>query len=280
MLTLPDDPVRERTDRPAIRPFRVAVKSIRRLSPSFLRVTFAGDELDVFGGAGLDQRIKLVLPLERPGAPRGFDHLGLDDPEMLAAGGWFERWRQAPEDVRNPLRTYTVRSIRQDARELDVDFAVHGDGGPASRWVRDARPGDELMVIGPDDRSTGYRLGIDWRPGECGELLLVGDETAVPAACAILESLGPGVRATAFLEVPESGDVLDVELAAPQHRIVWLPRDGAERGEQLVPRVRDWVQQNRSTVAPRPQASVTLDESDVEAGLVWDAPAEPEHAGF
>ncbi|WP_205619945.1 siderophore-interacting protein [Dasania marina] len=32
-------------------------------------------------------------------------------------------------------RTYTVRNYREAINELDVDFVLHGDGGPASAWA-------------------------------------------------------------------------------------------------------------------------------------------------
>ncbi|AYG04473.1 siderophore-interacting protein [Gryllotalpicola protaetiae] len=292
MLTLPTELDRVRDDRPAYRPFRVAVRSVARLSPSFLRVTFAGDELADFGRAGLDQRVKLLLPLEGADAPRGFEHLGICSPDAVADGSWYELWRAAPEHLRNPFRTYTVRAIRQQERELDVDFAVHGDGGPASRWVRSARAGDEVVIVGPDDRSTGWRIGLDWHPGTRDELLLVGDETAVPAVCSILESLEPGVRARAFLEIPEAADALDVALGCPDHAVTWLPRNGGARGERLIAEVRDWALARRHLVAPasvggRAAASSSTDttslasaESDTDPGLVWDSPAEAADTGF
>jgi NADPH-dependent ferric siderophore reductase len=295
MLTLPSELERVRDERPAYRPFRVAVRSVTRLSPSFLRVTFAGDELAEFGTAGLDQRVKLVLPLEGETAPAGYDHLGICEPEAVATGSWYELWRAAPAELRNPIRTYTVRAVRPRQRELDIDFAVHGDGGPASRWVRGARPGDELVIVGPDDGSTGWRIGLDWRPGSRDELLLVGDETAVPAVCAILESLDPGVRATAFLEIPGQADALDIALAGAGHTVTWLPRHGAERGVRLIPEVRAWSLRHRHIIAPSPapaltpgtptppnteSMSLTGDENDNDSELVWDSPAADDHTGF
>ena len=284
---------RIRDDRPAYRPFRVTVRSVARLSPSFLRVTFAGDELAGFGAAGLDQRIKLVLPLDGAGAPAGYDHLGMFEPETVATGGWYERWRAVRPELRNPFRTYTVRAIRQQERELDVDFAVHGDGGPASRWVRTARAGDEIVIVGPDDASTGWRIGLDWHPGGRDELLLVGDETAVPAVCSIFGSLDPKVRATAFLEVPEHGDILDIACADAGHTVNWLPREGGERGARLVPEVRAWALSHRQVVAPAAvapdapgstpgaeEAELRVPEGDGDSELIWDSPAEADDAGF
>ena len=37
-----------------------------------------------------------------------------------------------------------MRHARPDRGEIDVDFVVHGDDGPASRWVRRAEIGDEM----------------------------------------------------------------------------------------------------------------------------------------
>jgi NADPH-dependent ferric siderophore reductase len=281
MLTLPSVSERVRDDRPAYRPFRVEVRAIEQLSPSFQRVTFAGDELADFGTAGLDQRVKLVLPLEGDDAAAGYDRLGLCTPEVAADGSWYERWRAVPTEHRNPLRTYTVRGIRPERRELDIDFAVHGDGGPASRWVSSAREGDELVVVGPDDRSAGWRIGLDWHPGPCRELLLVGDETAVPAVCAILESLSPEVHATAFLEVPHAADSLDVACAA-HHEVTWLPREGGARGAELLGRVREWALAHRDVIVGRTDSGAEAPrnpESDLD-GIIWDSPDAPSGDGF
>jgi NADPH-dependent ferric siderophore reductase len=48
---------------PAYRTFAVRVARLRRLSPSFLRATFTGPDLAAFASNGLDQRIKVLLPL-------------------------------------------------------------------------------------------------------------------------------------------------------------------------------------------------------------------------
>ena len=33
------------------------------------------------------------------------------------------------------MRSYTIRSYRASSQELDLDFLLHGDTGPASRWA-------------------------------------------------------------------------------------------------------------------------------------------------
>src|SRR5690606_41506855 len=66
----------------------------------------------------------------------GWDALRRDDPD------WYAAWRALPEEERNPMRTYTVRTVRQNLREVDVDVVMHGDAGPASRWALSAAAGD------------------------------------------------------------------------------------------------------------------------------------------
>ncbi|WIB35144.1 siderophore-interacting protein [Curtobacterium sp. MCJR17_043] len=120
------------------RVFSVRVAAVTSLTPHFVRVTLTGAELAEFSAVGLDQRIKVLLPLDGHGfsdLPEGED--------------WFAAWRALPDATRNPIRTYTVRSFRPDAHELDIDFVAHGDGGPASRWVSACRVGDELRIVGP-----------------------------------------------------------------------------------------------------------------------------------
>jgi NADPH-dependent ferric siderophore reductase len=261
-------PERVTDDRPAYRPFAVRVARVTRLTPHFTRVTFAGEDLRWFGTDRLDQRVKIVLPL-----PDGnLSDVGADDPETLRAGTWYARWRDLPEEARSPFRTYTVRDVRPSLREVDVDMVVHDDGGPAARWVAAVAPGQEVILVGPDGRSRESHIGIDWAPGTATELLLAGDETAVPAICSILETLPAGRRARAFVEVPGAEDFLDVAL--PEHaEITWLARDRRPHGELLVPAVRRWIGENAQVVRSALAADAqTLEEVDVDLELLWDSP--------
>ncbi|MBG6237574.1 NADPH-dependent ferric siderophore reductase [Mycetocola sp. CAN_C7] len=184
------------------------------------------------------------------------------------------------------MRTYTVRNPRPAVGEVDIDFVLHGDGGPASAWASTASPGDEIVIVGPDGRSE-QRGGIEWKPGEARVVLLAGDETALPAICAILESLPAGIRGQAFIEVPHSDDALPVQTASSV-MLTWLPRDGAPLGERLSSAVRAWAAESASaptTDAVGDSADPTGDGPD-DTGLadpgtddvLWDVPAdEPVH---
>lgn len=254
--------------RPAYRPYTVRVGAVRRLAPHYVRITFTGTELEWFGTAGLDQRIKVVLPLDDVAG--GFADFGQND----AAGDWYDRWRALPSAERNPFRTYTVRRIDPVSRELDVDFVVHHEAGPAGTWAEGASIGDELIIVGPDERSPHSRAGIDWHPGTARRLLLAGDETAAPAIGGILESLDPRCEVDAFIEVPTVADTeLPLPPASADRRVVCLPRGGRPHGEVLIEAVTEWTQRQgpllARAAAPRPQV---LDDIDVDRELLWDSP--------
>ncbi|RBY95820.1 siderophore-interacting protein [Blastococcus sp. TF02-8] len=250
---------------PAYRTFPVQVAQVQRLSPSFLRVTFTGPELDVFASNGFDQRIKVLLPL--PG--RGI----VDCP---AGDDWYGAWRALPPEQQMPIRTYTVRAARPELLEVDVDFVLHGATGPASAWAERAVVGDEVVLVGPNARFAGPTGGFEWHPpADASCLLLAGDETAVPAICAIVESLPEGQHARVLLEVPEAGDVLNV--AAPRGvEITWLPRQPAAatipapRGQLLTAAVVAAVLELGDRLAPSPAAE--LADVDVDSEILWEVP--------
>ena len=249
---------------PAFRTFAVQVARLRRLSPSFLRVTFTGPDLDLFASNGLDQRIKVLLPL--PG--RGI----ADRPE---GPDWYGAWRALPAERQMPIRTYTVRAVRSDPAEVDVDFVLHGATGPASAWAEQASVGDDMVLVGPNASFEGPTGGIEWHPpADASCLLIAGDETAVPAVCSIVESLPEGRRAHVLLEVPTAGDALN--LAAPDGvRVSWLPRatdaGTATRGLLLTRALMDAL--TELDLSPAPAAD--LDDVDIESGILWEVPDAP-----
>lgn len=256
------------------RPYRVRVAARQRLSPHFIRLELAGEDLDVFGTDRLDQRIKLLLP-----NPDGsWCDLGLDDAGALESGDWYQRWLAAPDSARNPMRTYTVRAIDPGRRMLTVDVAIHGPAGPGSRFALDSGIGDELVVVGPDSRSPHSGLGIDFHPGAAPEILLAGDETAAPAVCAILEGMaataGPdpsrGRRVHAFLKIPQADDALPVEVPSGS-RLHWLARE-AEPGRALIAAVEQFCRDRPEVIGTDHPAATALEDVDVDRELLWEAP--------
>ncbi|MFB8371233.1 siderophore-interacting protein [Pseudarthrobacter sp. NPDC055928] len=272
--------------------FEVTVSSVEELSPNFRRITFGGYCLRDFGvnGDTLDLRIKLMIPsLAEDGT-----ELPLPAFEMTQAG-WYREWLAMDPAVRGSMRTYTVRKSRLDSvyPEIDVDFVMHfdadGHGGPAANWAQNAKPGDAITIIGPNNRAAQCYTaeiygGIEWRPGMAQRVLLAGDETAVPAISAILESLPPYMTGHAFLEVPQAGDFLDLKTDA-NVEITWLARGAAigrsrPHGELLQQAVRaavpvpGWVgiKESDGGAGPEPE------DVNVDVDILWETPARMETA--
>ncbi|MFI6941858.1 siderophore-interacting protein [Streptomyces sp. NPDC050418] len=211
--------------------FGLEVIRTERLSPSLARVTFTGygesDEdraLTGFRSGGLDQSCSLFLP--QPGQKEPVL------PPEQEPGAWYMAYRSMPDDERAVMRSYTVRAQRPEAGEVDIDFALHEDGGPACVWAEKAAPGDRVNVLGPADAdNTGVRFQL---PESAPWVLLWADETALPAASAILESLPAGLPVRAFFEVPYAADELAPRTAADL-TVTWLAR---ERGESALEAIR------------------------------------------
>jgi NADPH-dependent ferric siderophore reductase len=245
------------------RPFVVQVSQVQRIGRSFLRATFTGADLDEFASQGADQRIKILFPL----ADSGLADCPLDD-------DWYGRWRALPDARRNPMRSYTVRAARPLDREVDVDFVLHGPTGPASAWAEQAAPGNGVVLIGPNARFAGHPGGVEWRPpAGARDLLLAGDETAVPALSAIAEALPRGTGARVLLEVPTEDDVLDLDVP-PDVRLTWLPRRCGSVTHPLGALLTAAVCAAADELGGGP---ATDDPGDVDPdALVWEVPdAEP-----
>ncbi|MGW0497593.1 siderophore-interacting protein [Streptomyces sp. NPDC003007] len=225
--------------------FSLQVVRTRRLGPSLVRVTFAGPDLHAFHSDGQDQSLSLFLP--HPGQSEPVVPLELGD-------GWWQGWRELPDDVRAVMRSYTLRGLRRDPDEIDIDFALHGIGadasvqaGPASRWAARAAAGDRVLLLGP---AVADNRAIRFRPPQDTDLVVVwGDETAVPAASAIVEALPAGTRARVWLEVPHAGDIQDLVTEADAE-ITWLVRD--ERSAEGHPMALDVLRDAPLPPAERP----------------------------
>ncbi len=192
---------------------RLEVISAQDITARMRRVTLGGDQLRAFERDGLRH------PAFR--APGFDDHvkaLFAEDgdvesvlPVQLAEG---IEWTPAPT---RQGRDYTPRRIRDG--EVDFDFVLHGDG-PAVAWARSAEPGDALWVVGPKS-SIVLPEQLDW-------ILLVGDETALPAIGRFLEDRP--VDAPAHVVVALGDPSARQELALrPQDTISWLLAEPTDR---------------------------------------------------
>lgn len=267
--SLESDPVKP------MRVFDLQVSAVQQLSEHFRRITLRGVDLELFGsnaaGETLDLRVKIMIPSPGHALPEFSNIRGsLQD-------DWYQNWRALDESVRGVMRTYTVRSLRRAVpadgqapalpAEMDIDFVLHLDGGsgPAAEWAAGAEVGDALVLVGPCAR-WGDCLGIEFAPGAAERVLLVGDETAVPAIAAILETLPSHISGHAVLEVPTAGDFLDMSTPA-NVEVRWLARGAKQHGEALTDAVRSVVVPAACEVGEEPE------EVDIDASILWETPA-------
>jgi NADPH-dependent ferric siderophore reductase len=209
--------------------FSLQVARTRRLGPSLVRVSFTGEDLRHFLSHGHDQSLSLFLPAEgrtEPGVP------------VELGDGWWQAWRETPDEERAVMRSYTLRGLRRDPDEIDIDFVLHEPAGPASRWAARACAGDRVQLLGPavaDNRAIRFRP-----PADTDLVVLWGDETALPAVSAILEALPAGQRARVWLEVHDAGDIQDLATGADAE-ITWLvaEKDRAECSPMALGALRD-----------------------------------------
>ncbi|WP_224744855.1 siderophore-interacting protein [Nocardioides ganghwensis] len=241
----------------------VEVVSVERLTPTFVRVELGSPELADLGvdGPRYDQRIKLVFPDPETGGITSTE--GADDT-------WFSTWMERPAAERGHMRTYTIRDVRGSGAQttLVVDMVLHLEGdlvGPGSTWASRATVGDRLVLMAPR-RGFPYG-GIEFTPFPGADLLLVGDETAVPAICAVLEQLPADATGAAFLEVPVAGDVQAVRGPAGVD-VVWLAREGEELGVGLHEAVVAHLDPLSTSLAGA-RAEVAPDEVDPD---LWETP--------
>lgn len=248
------------------------------VSPSLVRFTFTGPELGRMATHAPDQRVKLFFPQSDTA------RIALKD---IASQGlaWYDAYRALPEARRAPMRTYTIRALRSEPGEVDIEFVLHGDNGPASRWAMTASPGDRLTIIAPDASFEGESAGFEWKPPRhLRRLLIVADETALPAAAGILETLNAqssGPQVEALLEVPLSDDIQPIASTAQLH---WLPRDiqpGCAHGELLARAVRDIdLREVIEALGGKRSATSPGDAPDIDAQPLWETAELEENDAF
>jgi NADPH-dependent ferric siderophore reductase len=177
-----------------------------QLTPHLIRVVLGGSGFDTFKpNEFTDAYVKLVFVRE------GTDVGGLPQPLTL------DSFKTLPAARQPVIRTFTVRKVDHDRREIAIDFVVHGNHGVAGPWAASVTPGQPAYLMGP---SGAYAPdpAADWH-------LLAGDEAGLPAISAALEALPPNAIGKAFIEVAGPDD--EIPLTAPAGvEVNWIYRGG------------------------------------------------------
>jgi len=160
-----------------------SVKQKTYLAPHYIRVIFTGDDIDQFRKVTVGVNNKIFLLDKNQAAIR---------------------------------RTYTLRSLNLETKEMAVDFVAHGEEGPASAWAIHAAAGD-VVEIGMKDKQEPLYPKADW-------YLLAGDHTALPVISVILETLPAIAEGAAFIHVGSATDMLDID-SPSKVKINWIIGD-------------------------------------------------------
>ena len=176
------------------------------LTPHIVRVVLGGSGFDTFTPNDFtDAYVKIVFVRD------DVDVAALPQPLTL------DSFNELPVEHRPTVRTYTVRSVDTERREITIDFVVHGEHGVAGPWAAAATPGQRAILMGP---SGAYAPdpAADWH-------LIAGDEAALPAISAALEALPDNAVGKVFIEVAGPED--EIALTAPDGVDVnWIYRGG------------------------------------------------------
>ncbi|MEL3946086.1 siderophore-interacting protein [Streptomyces alboflavus] len=204
----------ERPARRTPKPHIAQVVRTEQLTPHMRRVVVGGEGLAEFtAGDCTDHYVKLLF------APAGVTYPEPFDIQRIR--------EELPREQWPVTRTYTVRWWDPKARELALDFVIHGDEGLAGPWARSVRPGETVRMLGPGGAYAPDPTA-DWH-------LIAGDESALPAIAAALESLPEGADVRAFVEVEGPDEEQQIDTHA---EVVWLHRGERPVGQALVEAVR------------------------------------------
>ncbi|MGW7520200.1 siderophore-interacting protein [Streptomyces sp. NPDC054796] len=223
-----------------------------RTSPHFTCVTLGGPELEHLENMGNDQGVRLFFP-----------RAGQTELRMPSRSGnaWMAELLLMPKSRRPWVRNYTVRRFRPGQHEIDIEFALHGEHGPASAWASRVRPGEPAGIY---DLGTAYLP-----PPHASWQLLAGEESAVPAILSILDQAPASLVAEVFLEVPESADIREDVNCPEGVRIHWLARDsdGDSIGDGAVPGALVLDAVKNANLPPGPFYTWAAGEAGLPTGL-------------
>lgn len=212
-----DKPVEKNIYRPAP-PQLVQVKSITDISPSIRSITFTGERLLNYPTGCEGGHIKIFLAPDlksKPALP------------ILSETG-----RSWPENEPRPIvRTYTIRAIRPELKEVDIEFAMHDSvTGPAYLFARGAKQGYWMGITNPG--------GPDPLLSDTQHYFMAGDSSSLPAITALLEKMTKTATGKVVLRLDSEDDIR--ELIKPAGvEVIWICGD-INKTEELISTFKSW----------------------------------------
>ena len=243
--------------------FDVTLHRKTQLSPHMMRLTLVGPPVREMATWAPDQRVKLFFPAADGSQSR-----------LAQEEGWYARFKSMLVDRRPAMRTYTIRHLRAEQGEVDIDFVLHGETGPASRWALRAQAGDSMQILAPGRHYSAQQAGgFEWKPpAALKQLLLVADSTALPAAMGILEELAvlaEPPQTQAFFEVDTAQDMLAVP-DWPGLSVQWLIREESAATVAGALMVEAVQQASLPVHGSHKGQAVELAEVDIDQDILWE----------
>ncbi|WP_299506447.1 MFS transporter [uncultured Roseobacter sp.] len=173
----------------------------REIHPGLIRVTLEGICVEAMTKDGI--HIRLMMPEDRNRSPVW--------PVINENGS--TSWPQGKDKLHT--RYVTVRDIRPDEREIDVDIAQHM-GGLISDWATLQGDEQEIGVMGPaGDSGLTHTQNV----------ILAGDATGLPAIARLIESVGGEITGHVFAAAPSQA-ALEAYLPKSKMKVCALDPDG------------------------------------------------------
>ncbi|HBO25021.1 MAG TPA: siderophore-interacting protein [Providencia sp.] len=212
-----ENPVEKNIYRPAP-PQLIQVKSIIDVSPSIRSITFTGEKLANYPTDCEGGHLKIFLAPDLKSKPTL--------PVLT------EKGRSWPENEPRPLvRTYTVRAIRPQVSEIDIEFAMHdGATGPAYLFARDAKPGNWMGISNPG--------GPDPLLPIKSQYFMAGDSSSLPAIASLLEKMPANAQGKVVLRLDSQGDVRELTKPAAVE-VIWICGNISKTAE-LISTFKSW----------------------------------------
>ncbi|OHV84257.1 siderophore-interacting protein [Rhizobium sp. LCM 4573] len=182
----------------------ITVVSSERITPHMQRLRFSAENIARFAVGGFHVRILIPPQGRTPVWP-------------TVSGDGLLNWPQGEDAL--TVRIYTIRSIDVERGLFDIDFVLHpGLETPAALFAQTAQSGDVIGMIGPGGENVP----------EAANVMLFGDDTALPAISRMLDNLPEDRRAEVYIEVNGPEDVQ--ALPAKNASLRWLFRAGRPAG--------------------------------------------------
>ena len=151
----------------------LTVKENCLLTPNTRRITLTCEQVEDFPQQIASMHLKLLF------TPEGKALTVLDEAKFIK-------------------RTYTIRAYRPKTREIDIDFMVHADGGPASNWANQTARGDKIAIIGLGSKKLFFP-DADW-------FYFIGDLTGLPSIAGLLEEIPHAAQGEVLIFIPDHQD--------------------------------------------------------------------------